>query len=293
MKKNYLTKTKVILTILVPVILLAIGTFYDLQIDTVLYNPDSFISKVFAAFGMFPFSMLLCFTGLSFFRMMHKYNKYLMIILFVVCELFAVYIIHHETKEYYVNLGIFVYLIDLFVVLILNIIMFPIVGGASTSKLMRYCMFLLLFACIALGAVEALKIICARPRYMLLVENNQIQFKNWYTILGNSAIKKEWIAKGVDKDMFRSFPSGHTLSGSTLLFISSLGYVNKKFSSKKMANIMYAIALIYIAILAFTRLVLGCHFLSDVAMSFLITFISYCILNKLFGIGKDTKKVKA
>ena len=73
----------------------------------------------------------------------------------------------------------------------------------------------------------------------------------------------------------KSFPSGHTNAGTSILLIALLvpRFTDKKWIKYLVATLCFA----YIAILAFSRIVVSAHYASDVLCGFIVGFTTLCV----------------
>ena len=130
---------------------------------------------------------------------------------------------------------------------------------------------------------ELVKIGLPRPRYRLIAKGYEgIGFHRWYDPIKNKA---ELIAKyGINKDDFKSFPSGHTSNSiMNLTLFPALGLIYPKLKEKSMFMLALGIC-VGIAVLL-SRMVLGAHFLSDVSCggftASVVSAVYYRIFRKL------------
>ena len=73
----------------------------------------------------------------------------------------------------------------------------------------------------------------------------------------------------------KSFPSGHTNAGTNILLIALLV---PRFTDKKWIKyLVSALCFVYIAVLAFSRIVVSAHYASDVLCGFVVGFTTLCI----------------
>ena len=120
---------------------------------------------------------------------------------------------------------------------------------------------------VQLLAVEGLKYLWGRVRFRdLIAEGSYDAFTPWYKINGINSNK--------------SFPSGHTAGAGMSYLLMLLPCVFSGFKSKK--NICFWVPFVYTSVVAFTRLVMGAHYLSDVAAGGLISFTIVIITMKIF-----------
>lgn len=107
----------------------------------------------------------------------------------------------------------------------------------------------------------------------------------WYRV---SDARAQLGSLGFDRDYFKSFPSGHTFSGSMACLMMLLPDLFKSLQTGKWKALSYAIPIAYTVTVAFFRVAAGAHFFSDVlvggSMGFLaIQFFRYLFLHRLWG----------
>lgn len=96
-------------------------------------------------------------------------------------------------------------------------------------------------------------------------------FTNWYKI-------------GDDRGIYAhpsSFPSGHTASSCTL-FLSVL-FCNAFDKLKKAAPFALAVSVIYVAVMGFSRMVAGAHYLTDVAGGAILAYTLFIIVLAVYN----------
>ena len=96
---------------------------------------------------------------------------------------------------------------------------------------------------------------------------NASYFTPWWK--AGSALKNQLVAEGVSSDEFRSFPSGHTACAACAMLVALLPTVSKLFKGKEKR--LGLLGCLWTAIVAFSRLRMGAHFLTDVTMAWLVT----------------------
>ncbi len=105
------------------------------------------------------------------------------------------------------------------------------------------------------------------------------------------------------KDAFKSFPSGHTCSAGTvyaLIMVPTLFGFKEK--NKKGATVAcWLVPVLYTALVAISRIMVGAHYMSDVTFGGTIAFISFVIMweifickgSHFFAVFSKLKKTKA
>ena len=140
--------------------------------------------------------------------------------------------------------------------------------GCQTKTILR---FLLALPFISIGmmiVINVIKIPWGRPRMRLLLSTgNESYFQPWWKLGGS--LKAKLIAEGVASDEFRSFPSGHTGCAACAMLAILLPTVCKRLRGKE--RLCLIIGAVWTAVVAFSRLMMGAHFLTDVTAATAIT----------------------
>ena len=129
------------------------------------------------------------------------------------------------------------------------------------------------------GFNQLVKIIMCRPRYRVVAYHPDI-YCNWWEI-GRSH-KEEYIKHlGYSSEDFKSFPSGHMTNIACLIYLLPL---LKKANSNIKVKDGYLIlsACLYSILVAYTRMRVGAHYLSDVSMGALIAVLFAFIVNGFY-----------
>lgn len=130
---------------------------------------------------------------------------------------------------------------------------------------------IVMFAQIAL--IEGMKYLWGRVRFRDLLKAGSFDaFTPWYHLNGINGNK--------------SFPSGHTAGAGMSYLMMLLPYMSEKW--KKRAQLCFWLPFVYTSIVAFTRLVMGAHYLSDVTMGGIVSFSMVLIAMKVY----ETKLIK-
>lgn len=128
---------------------------------------------------------------------------------------------------------------------------------------------------VQLLAVEIMKTLWGRVRFRdLLASGNYDEFTPWYIISGKNGNK--------------SFPSGHTAGAGMSYLMMFFPYLSEKCEKRK--TLCFAVPFVYTSVVAFTRLVMGAHYLSDVTIGGVVSFTLVIIAMKIYE--KVSEKIK-
>lgn len=257
-----------------------VGSFYDFQINKALFSNRNPFGVFWSAFGLsLGYCILALFGGaLGGLAYRNPYQKWLKAILYgfgVICFGAAVYFTGCEVcsnNGYMVkDIGwnIFSYAMTAIFDAGFVVLGFILSKNIKNPKAWIGILILILALIIALvPGVTLLKSIMHRPRYrtvQLGIEG--ITFHQWWNPFPEY---KEYISETVLKEEFKSFPSGH--AGASMLAAFTLFYLPvfiPKLKGKE--NLLFSIGACYCFFIAFTRMLVGAHYLSDVSFGALLT----------------------
>ncbi|MCK5758114.1 MAG: phosphatase PAP2 family protein [Clostridiales bacterium] len=138
------------------------------------------------------------------------------------------------------------------------------VKAEKFRKIKKFGLILVILVVSEIILANVLKIVWARPRMRSI--DSIDQFKYWFQINGLS-----------NDNELKSFPSGHTANG--FVVIAYIMFFNTAKLIKK--NLYLIFAAVWGVLVAISRVVRGDHFLSDVLMSCLLTFLLFLLIQKL------------
>ena len=256
---------------------LVAAIFFDLKIDIALNNPKDAFSLWFYATGEIPARLVLPLAGAVIFTLCKGVITRLIGLISTLGG--SVYLGLHLAKYLFKDENNFIFgaLFGLGIGIII-IIACPYIKIPNCAK-----QALLVFAWAGIAVMageiiltEVCKYLWARPRFRYLLTLDSFdRFTPWYKINGFNFDEGNEV---------KSFPSGHTAGAAVSFLIMLLPYCFDKFKSKN--TLCFATAFIYTVTVAFTRLVLGAHFLSDVTFGAMLTFtlviISMAVIDKKY-----------
>lgn len=261
---------------------LAAGTFFDLRLDQFLYSPNILFGKIFyviapwpALFGMTFSSLLYVYleTNTTFSRKTGAWLLFLILGCGSTGYFFrSLWSVSHQALWLCL-------LISLAVVPVPALMILHAVRGQESSSLRKLARYLLYVSLGTFACVTVLKEFWNRPRFYALHEYPEIMYRNWYepAFASSKTLAAEY---GLQADAFKSFPSAHTATAAVSLSFPILcGYIR---SLKNRQDMVIGLALLFTVLSAFSRLLLGMHFLSDVSAGFLIALFFVWSGQKLF-----------
>lgn len=304
-KEDKIIKRSTISFLILALVLFVSGTFFDLEISKKLasvktgeYFTHNGCVNFLEAFAELPVYVLLVLgVGICGFCLADNEKKafkttYLVVtglIIFIVA-LIGVYRMVNTLGEIYdfqeealKPLAVVCYVLVALCSVLLTFWFLFTFSKEKLKKLYYFSLACVIVVALSVVVTQALKLIWARPRFraMKCVDDYSL-FKKWFK---PSFGKKNY--GELDKDAFKSFPSGHCSFVATLLCLSYL----PKFieTSKTVKYITFFVPLAYLFIVALSRIVAGAHFLTDVVAG---SMISVAIIYFVFRVFVKKSKEK-
>jgi membrane-associated phospholipid phosphatase len=254
---------------------LVVATFRDLQIDIALNNPTNAFAIWFKNTGEMPSRLVCPLAGLVLFYLAQK--KIWKVIGAIVEMGGSAYLGYHIADYFFaedenqiifgvvygIGFGLTLLLVGKYIT-VPDKIKKPLCVLAVTGVIVMF---------VQIGIIEGSKIVWGRVRMRdLIADGSYEQFTAWYLPQGITGHK--------------SFPSGHTAGAG----ISYLAMFLPMFSDKckKHKALCFVVPFIYTSVVAYTRMVMGAHYLSDVTMGAIVVFTVVVVAMAI--IDKKTKK---
>lgn len=273
-------------------LLLAVGlvlaSFYDLQLSKAIGDQTSFYGRFFAVYAEFPSYLVLPICSVIVFynadlcptRVASIWVKVLGVVLGLVGWFLFCY---SSTK--------LVKIPDLLAFAITTSLMSEaaslaigkLVPKKTMYLLLKFAVFAMVFAAIALAVMQGMKHLWCRMRYRdMLIEGNCDGFTPWYRIMaGREKLSPDY--------HYSSFPSGHSSSMTHIFLVCVLCDILPCMKKRWLRYTLNASFGVLTAIACFSRIVNCAHFLSDIIVGAGLTYLIFLICKKIFfGKGKYT-----
>ena len=251
----------------VAAIALGFAAFFDLKIDIWLNNPENPFCVWFYNTGEMPCRLAIPVAGAVIFYTVNKlWQKIAGVLVTIGGSLYlGIYICEHFFVEENQHVFGLVWGFGF------GVILLAVKPMLNIPEKYRKPLFVLALAGLAVVAVsvECMKYLWGRVRFRdLLAQGSYDAFTPWYVLNGINGNK--------------SFPSGHTSGAAISYLLMLVPFVFDKWKNKK--QLCFWIPCIYSSVVAFTRLVMGAHYLSDVTVggtvSFTIVLVAMAVLQK-------------
>lgn len=275
MLKKY--KTDIIIFYVAALAALLAALFCDLELDKLLNNPEDIFSIWFQNTGEIPSRLICPIAGtVLFYTYKSKLEQAAGLI---ICLGGSAYLGYYIGKYFFIeeNRMLFSIIYGLGFGIVCLILGQLINVPDKYRELIRKAAILgIIVMFLQLAVVEGLKYLWGRVRFRdLIAAGSYDAFTPWYKINGINGNK--------------SFPSGHTAGAGMSYLIMLLPYISDKWKNR--TQICFWTAFIYTSVVAFTRLVMGAHYLSDVTAGGIISFTIVIVSIKMFEKHCADKKI--
>ena len=276
-------------------VFLAVGTFYDYQIAQAVYAPDNPLVIFVSTLGLIPMVYPACFFfGVLAQRCLASRKPAVLriagVVLCVVLAMLLGALITRSVLSVRDGFGGIVggelsalarMGIGVVIGAALCALGFNAGKGNDAADLARRMLIVVAVLVVSFVAVEIVKNFMGRPRPRVLFAGYEgIEFCPWYR--KSSGAEGFMEAYGLERDAFKSFPSGHSLQAASFLaafYGLSLVYPGLR----QKLGIALAVEVVFSLAVMSCRMILGAHFLSDVSMGALVSVVAFLVLMALQG----------
>ncbi len=233
--------------------------FFDLKLDIFLNNPESIFARWFEGMGETPCRLLPTVAGVALYYASDK--KAIKIFGLFANFTGAAYFGAFHLSRYMIREDFPIYIGVVFGLCIAAAAQYFGQYLRIPDDVKRTLVILSLAGIILMFAetavIEAIKMLWGRVRFRdLIAAGSYDAFTSWLH------------PNGINGN--QSFPSGHTANAALGYLMLALPFVSPKWNKNKAW--CFIIPFIHTSVLAFTRLVMGAHYLSDVTVGGLVTF---------------------
>ncbi len=274
-----------------------LGSFFDEAVSQAIYSNKNTFGLIISVIGTLPGYGMFALMGGGFLALGLRKDakvwlKVLFIILGVGLTLLGVYF---SGREFFGDNGFYWLGVPTFVGYFIAL---PVMGGLGflgywivfkSNKEFLWLLFTILAVAVFMSLVPGvtmLKSIFHRPRFRSL--GGEVEFHSWWEPCTNYKLLMEHT--GLANEEFKSFPSGHAGAAAVFMFASLIPLIDEKYQ-KLQLPIFYG-GLAWVLLVAFARILVGAHFLSDVSMGAILTLICLLIANEVLIHLKQFKEVK-
>lgn len=252
------------------VVSMVVATLMDLRLDVALNNPANEFARWFEATGEMPSRLVTTVAGVMLFYLCEKP----LLKLFGLVANFggAAYLGYHLHRYFFretfslpvgILFGVGVGVIALYLGQYMR------VPDKLKKPLIVLCLAGIAVWFAQMCVIESVKIVWGRVRFReLLRQGSTDGFMPWYRPGGFTSSNE-----------YKSFPSGHTAGAGVSFLMMLLPYVSPRWKQHK--TWCFVIPLVYTGTVAFSRMMMGAHFLSDVTVGAIVAFTAVVLAIKI------------
>ena len=273
-------------------ILMLIGSLFDAPISALLYHPGNAFGTFFAGFGEYPAPRGVVAAGSMLFSAAQKETSYPLRPFLTAggCCLIAAggcWLLTLPGK--YMDISpLAVAAVGLTCATLTVLFILRMCRDADKTALLGVAAAFLLVIAADVILVNVLKSLWGRPRMRLIASDPRAYFIPWWR--PDTSLRDTLTASGVAAGEFRSFPSGHTANASCLMLLSLLPKICPKLTGRQ--TLLFSIGFLWALLVAFSRITVGAHFLTDTAAgcAIVLTAITFTQLPLLLkGLLRSSK----
>ena len=269
------------------VVTFILGSFFDVNLSQAIYSSNNAFGLTISVIGTIPgYAMLALLGGGFFVCFLNKKYHIVIRILFIIIAIAAFAVsTFYVGREFFGPNGF----TNEKIKWVGYLISAPLMAASSylgyylfNKSKMEHMWILLVILAVAIfmalvPGVSLLKIIFHRPRYRS-IDAYGIDFHSWWQRCAN--YKDLMAAYGITSEEFKSFPSGHAGAAACFfLAVAFLPLLDKNYQ-KLQIPLFYA-GLAWTLLVAFARILVGAHFLSDVSMGAILTTLCLLVANEV------------
>lgn len=257
------------------VALLVLAVFLDLPLSTAVYDQSNWFGRIGEAFGEFPAPAIALFSSIALIvtrdkkKALSKFGSWILGGLFAVLAALMAGVLPFN----YLDLSLIPGFVLAPVYVVLAVLLIKRIPKESYPRLRKAAWVGLLTFIVSMVVINLIKMGWGRLRFRAM-EESTAGFTPWYLPQG--------LASGEE---FKSFPSGHVANAALILWITLVPSFYPAW--QKHASKLAIVAGAWIVLVAFSRIIMGAHFLSDVTAGFAITYLVFVLFNSVFKTAKD------
>lgn len=255
------------------IVLLVAATFFDLKLSQAVYGTNLF-TAFFEIVGEVPITFLALFGAIILFKYRSRKNKVVGFILAVAYGLLAALfsaMLGFMTMNY-INENIAHELPAIAAVgialagLVLAVLLSKSIPQSRSREAVTFAIIAIVYVLMIVIVMNACKAVWGRMRIREMSDPVS-EFTPWYVIIN----------RGGFDNRFASFPSGHAMNSAGIYLVTFLPAFLPGLSGKQTS--LRIIAYAWAAVIGFSRVAAGAHFLTDVIAGILLSYLLLWIVS--------------
>lgn len=142
---------------------------------------------------------------------------------------------------------------------------------------LKVAMVLIAVVFLELFIVNILKLLWERPRMRMISVTDSARFQPWWS--PGYAERAGLREAGIAGEEFKSFPSGHTANAACALLLTLLAALKETWRPR--VELLFWLGALWALLVAFSRIIMGAHFVTDTVAGLSVTFIIVLVMYRL------------
>ena len=291
LKTNWPLLLVLFLVYVVATVLFVYGHFNDRTVALDAYDPTSIVARLVAGYGPIPLFLTMMVLGVIAIVIDSRHKLWLTILKWLIGVVLigaGLYFMVFKAVEYRSGYPLAATLVVGLLVTLLTVAgAYWFVRNISSSLLLKAAIVIAAIAILEYGIGEIVKPLWSRPRPYLLFEVKDLDpFLPWFMPGAGKDIKAlidpmTLFDPAEFSDYFKSFPSGHT-SHSLFLLSTSTILLSLKPKTRKYLFVAAIVGALFGFFVAYGRILIGAHYLTDTMAGFSLTFLLYLFIGLPF-----------
>lgn len=274
MKNTKIFEKKSLLIVCVCLIcFMIIGSFFDYQISSTLFNSKSLFGLSLAGYGQLPAMLCMSISGALLIVFVKSLSLVKKAVGYFFGALLSVFAVMMVTLDPIINIKGMPVLLSLVIAVIIiaavDVLALQLTRHTQRQDIKKVIILLIATMFLNMLIINIVKIPWGRPRMRMIAVTPDAMFQPWW-IIGSQA-KEHFMALGVVAEEFKSFPSGHSGNAACAMLIGVLPLLNSYFKGKE--NLLFFSGFAFALLVALSRIIMGAHFLTDITVGITVTFV--------------------
>lgn len=271
-KGKFMTKKETLIVLGIALGLLILAIPFDLKFSALVYDPSSLFGKTFEAVGEFPAMAVAMFSSAALIFTRNRKILFSNIGSLILGGLFLGLsaLMGGVLPINYLHISLVPGFVLAVVYVVIVVLLVKRIPAQYHPQLRRAAWIGLMTFIVSMIAINLIKMGWGRMRFRAM-EGSTAGFSPWYIPQGFNS-----------NEEFKSFPSGHVANAALILFITLLPSFIPAWEKHKTK--LKFVAYGWVILVALSRIVMGAHFISDVAVGFIVTLLVYLFFSKVYKV---------
>lgn len=272
-------------------VLLVIGSIFDFQISQAFYNESNPIANFFAAYGEYPAMLGFAASGALLVIGRNRQRR----VVGALQLLGGVLLVAWGGLMVSVMPGLYldwpaavIGAVGVLCTALVVICMVRLCKNARREEVIRVAAAICFTILAELVLINLIKVPWGRARMRLVARDSRAYFMPWWQ--PGTGLRDTLVAAGVAAEEFKSFPSGHSGNAIMLMLLGLLPRLDSRLAGKR--RLLAGIGFAWACVVAFTRIVMGAHYLTDTVVGLAVglgclLFVNWLVFGRAPAGGRE------